>query len=146
MSLCKDPTTTSHLEHYKSKLTKDKNLKELVFHACTAIEKEFHTNASKQPIHKARVIMHNKDKGCAIHCSYATIDTKSDDDENDPDKIMVYSDFNTESIKMVIDEETFRAEKSLKFFKTRSSNVITRDKHKELYKIRVFPHYPCLSH
>ncbi|KAG7447314.1 uncharacterized protein BT62DRAFT_919224 [Guyanagaster necrorhizus] len=64
MFLCKDPATTvndhfdqlqeytSHLEHYKSELTKDKDLKELIFHACTAIEKEFHTNTSKQPIHK----------------------------------------------------------------------------------------------
>ncbi len=42
----------SHLEHYKVELAKDKDLKESVFCACTAIEKEFHTNMSKQPIHK----------------------------------------------------------------------------------------------
>ncbi|SJL01308.1 uncharacterized protein ARMOST_04628 [Armillaria ostoyae] len=64
MSLSKDLATTAndhldqlqeytpYLEHYKVELAKDKDLKESVFHTCTAVEKEFHTNASKQPIHK----------------------------------------------------------------------------------------------
>ncbi len=42
----------SHLEHYKVELAKDKDLKESVFRARTAVEKEYHTNTSKQPIHK----------------------------------------------------------------------------------------------
>ncbi len=33
-------------------MAKDKDLKESVFRARTAVEKEYHTNASKQPIHK----------------------------------------------------------------------------------------------
>ncbi|KAK0207387.1 hypothetical protein IW262DRAFT_1469477 [Armillaria fumosa] len=64
MSLTKDPATTAndhldqlqeytgHLEHYKNELIKDKELKESVFRARTAIEKEYQTNVSKQPIHK----------------------------------------------------------------------------------------------
>ncbi|KAG7443798.1 uncharacterized protein BT62DRAFT_921728 [Guyanagaster necrorhizus] len=164
MSLCKDPATTSHLEHYKSELTRDKDLKESVFHACTAIEKEFHTNASKQSIYKvlktitgwvqseqgqladARVIACNKGKGCTICHSHVTIDTESDDDEDDPDKVAVHSDSDTESIKMVIDEEASRAGWFLKFFKAKSSNVVTEDKHKEPYKIRVFACYQCPLH
>ncbi len=33
-------------------MAKDKDLKESVFCACTTVEKEFHTNTSKQPTHK----------------------------------------------------------------------------------------------
>ncbi|KAG7443284.1 uncharacterized protein BT62DRAFT_922064 [Guyanagaster necrorhizus] len=183
MSLCKDPATTvndhfdqlqeytSHLEHYKSKLTRDKDLKELVFHTHTAIEKEFHTNASKQPNHKvlktimrwvqndgpgapslptgpyydpklARVIACNKGKDCAIHHSCVTVDTESDDDKDDPDKIAssqsLLDYLRSNLLKMVIDEEASRAGWFLKFFKARPSNVVTENKHKESYKVRVF--------
>ncbi|KAG7445457.1 uncharacterized protein BT62DRAFT_920669 [Guyanagaster necrorhizus] len=85
---------------------------------------------------KARVIACNKGKGCAIYHSYATIDAKSDEDEDDPDKVEVSSDSDTESIKMIIDEKAFRAGRSLKFSNARSSNVVTEDKHKKLYKPR----------
>ncbi|KAG7442710.1 uncharacterized protein BT62DRAFT_922425 [Guyanagaster necrorhizus] len=143
MSLCKDPATTvnnhfdqlqeyticSHLEHYKSELTRDKNLKK------PSLD-EF----------KTRVIACNKGKGHAIHHSCVTIDTESDDDEDDSDKVAVHSDSDTKSIKIVIDEEAFRAGWFLKFSKARSGDVITGDKHKEPYKVRVFACYWCLFH
>ncbi|KAK0486446.1 hypothetical protein IW261DRAFT_1559853 [Armillaria novae-zelandiae] len=64
ISLCKDPATTAndnldqfqeyagYLERYKQELIQDKELKDSVFHARTAVKKEHHTNASKQPIHR----------------------------------------------------------------------------------------------
>ncbi|KAK0474347.1 hypothetical protein IW261DRAFT_1422937 [Armillaria novae-zelandiae] len=64
ISLCKDPATTAndnldqfqeyagYLERYKWELIQDKELKDSVFRARTAVEKEHHTNASKQPIHR----------------------------------------------------------------------------------------------
>ncbi|KAK0466490.1 hypothetical protein IW261DRAFT_1574648 [Armillaria novae-zelandiae] len=64
ISLCKDRGTTAndnlhqfqeyagYLKCYKRELIQDKELIDSVFHACTAIKKEHHTNASKQPIHK----------------------------------------------------------------------------------------------
>ncbi|KAK0465785.1 hypothetical protein IW261DRAFT_1574781 [Armillaria novae-zelandiae] len=57
MSLCKNPATTGndnldqlqeytgYLDHYKWELSQDKELKDSVFHACTTVEKECHTNA-----------------------------------------------------------------------------------------------------
>ncbi|KAK0473623.1 hypothetical protein IW261DRAFT_1569709 [Armillaria novae-zelandiae] len=42
----------SYLEHYKAELLKDKELKDSVFKAHTGIEREYHANASKQPIHR----------------------------------------------------------------------------------------------
>ncbi|KAK0468561.1 hypothetical protein IW261DRAFT_1573795 [Armillaria novae-zelandiae] len=64
ISLCKDPATTvndnldqfqeyaGYLERYKWELIQDKELKDSVFCARTANEKEHHTNALKQPIHR----------------------------------------------------------------------------------------------
>ncbi|KAK0477660.1 hypothetical protein IW261DRAFT_1565997 [Armillaria novae-zelandiae] len=64
ISLCKDPATAvndnldqfqeyaGYLECYKWELIQDKELKDSVFRARTAIEKEHHTNASKQPLHR----------------------------------------------------------------------------------------------
>ncbi|KAK0476023.1 hypothetical protein IW261DRAFT_1421817 [Armillaria novae-zelandiae] len=64
ISLCKDPATTAnnnlyqfqeyagYLEHYKRELIQDMELKDSVFCTRTAVEKEHHTNASKQPIHR----------------------------------------------------------------------------------------------
>ncbi|KAK0477665.1 hypothetical protein IW261DRAFT_1420942 [Armillaria novae-zelandiae] len=64
ISLCKDPATAAnddldqfqeyagYLECYKRELIQDKELKDSVFRARTAVEKEHHTNASKQPLHR----------------------------------------------------------------------------------------------
>ncbi len=41
-----------YLEAHKDELIKDKEFKEIVFKARSTVEKKFHTNASKQPIHK----------------------------------------------------------------------------------------------
>ena len=41
-----------YLEAHKDELLKDKEFKEIVFKAHSTVEKKFHTNASKQPIHK----------------------------------------------------------------------------------------------
>ncbi len=41
-----------YLKAHKDKLLKDKEFKEFIFNACSTVEKKFHTNTSKQPIHK----------------------------------------------------------------------------------------------
>ncbi|SJL00945.1 uncharacterized protein ARMOST_22689 [Armillaria ostoyae] len=179
MSLCKDPATTandhldqfqeytSHLEHYKVELAKDKDLKESVFRARTAVEKEFHTNASKQPIHKVLKTItgwvqsersqvndggasvpaiptgprrdsrstgattRSKGKGRSTRRSRATIESESDDDYDDPDKVAANSDSEAESIKMVIDDETAKVSKPLKFTKIKGNDAAVGEKRKE---------------
>ncbi|KAK0459884.1 hypothetical protein IW261DRAFT_1642691 [Armillaria novae-zelandiae] len=141
ISLCKDPAITandhldqlqeytSYLEHYKAELLKDKELKDSVFKACTGIKREYHANASKQPIHRVLKtitgwiqiersqgaegppagaptgphrdpkLIHGKGKAHSTRRSCATIDSESESKYNDVDKVAANSDSDGDSIK-----------------------------------------------
>ncbi|KAK0460865.1 hypothetical protein IW261DRAFT_1428655 [Armillaria novae-zelandiae] len=134
VSLCKDLSITandhldqlqeytSYLEHYKAELLKDKELKDCVFKARTSIEREYHVNASKQPIHRILKTItswiqiernqsaegppagaptgpcrdpksiRGKGKARSTRHSHTTIDSDSEDDYDDVDKVAANSE------------------------------------------------------
>ncbi|PBK60090.1 hypothetical protein ARMSODRAFT_982560 [Armillaria solidipes] len=64
---------------------------------------------------------HSKGKGHSTHCSHATI----------KNKVAANSDSEAESIKIVIDNETTKVSKPLKFTKTKGNEAAVSEKHKE---------------
>ncbi|PBK60835.1 hypothetical protein ARMSODRAFT_981928 [Armillaria solidipes] len=121
---------TKYLEAHKDELIKDKELKETIFSARRTVEKKYHTDASKQPIHKVlktitgwvqserhsveavppasaptgprreTPVTRSKGKARALKKSPAIVDSGSESEDGEPDKVANPSDSESDSVKI----------------------------------------------
>ncbi|SJL13050.1 uncharacterized protein ARMOST_16487 [Armillaria ostoyae] len=156
-------------EAHKDELIKDKELKETIFSARHAVKKKYRTDASKQPIHKVlktitrwvqsechsvevvppasaptgprreTPITHNKGKARALKKSPAIVDSGSESEDGEPDKIPQMSLFRTLTdgiLKMSIDDDNSKPapSKTAKPSKGKPVDAVAGEKHKESSK------------
>ncbi|SJL19057.1 uncharacterized protein ARMOST_22664 [Armillaria ostoyae] len=118
---------TKYLEAHKDELIKDKELKETIFSARRAVEKKYRTDASKQPIHKVLKTItgwvqserhsveavppasaptgphphySQQGKARALKKSPAIVDSGSESEDGEPDKVADPSDSESDSVKV----------------------------------------------
>ncbi|SJL00938.1 uncharacterized protein ARMOST_04254 [Armillaria ostoyae] len=160
---------TKYLEAHRDELIKDKELKETIFSARRAVEKKYRTDASKQPIHKVlktitgwvqserhsvdavppasaptgprrkTPITRSKGKAHALKKSPAIVDSSSESENGEPDKIPQMSLFRalTDGIlKMSIDDDNSKLAppKAAKPSKGKPADAVAGEKRKESCK------------